>query len=492
MASFENVFITQDSMITPGYLLDLQNEFQEIIRSQDTLKSKIISILKDKDVSASESESLSDLIAHFKDLQNANLNGSEYSENLINITETVKSGQAQFLFLDGVPASIIINTWLTDEGQTSSGSFQVDWGDGTIDTIENTSNCSHTFASGSGEKYDDAHNQHVVTVKALKGKINGIGAKYSTSLLAVAAKDIYMNCPVAEGFRDCTSLKYFDIFGGSFLTSKRSQSIYNYFKNCPNLERIKASVCWSSVTSLDSTFYGCNSLKTLDMGDVWNTVNCISFSDTFNSCTAIEELPGIVTNMTTTLSSTYNKCSALKRIKCDYFNLENCKNLQYTFLSCSSLEQIPKLLNTNGVTSFNNTFNGCTSLVKLQQETLDTSAAIIVNSMFYNCASLEEAPVMDFNSVTSNSQAIFSGCSNLYVTQKVFNFNSLVGTKPASQTTGISCGLDGMFYNCSSLTAAPTINAPHVLSINYLFAGCSNLVSVPKEMRSSRKIQNRS
>ena len=42
MANFENVYMTQDSMITPGYLLDLQNEFQEIIRSQDTLKSKII------------------------------------------------------------------------------------------------------------------------------------------------------------------------------------------------------------------------------------------------------------------------------------------------------------------------------------------------------------------------------------------------------------------------------------------------------------------
>lgn len=482
MADYIRSTISQGNVISPETFLNLQDGIEEIIRTKDSLKQELLSILKDKDITASESESISDLLYHFQDLKNDKLNSSENTDDIIDIRKTVKSGQIQFVYLDGASVAFSVNTYTTDKlTQTATGTYQIDWGDGTVETITNNQNWrSHTFKSGSGTKYDSSHNQHVVTVTPVDCSLCGINCNGQNNLLAVAAKDVFFIQTI--NLSSCGKLKYFDLSGGSIRINEKPNTLANAFDHCYNLVRISGPVCWSAITSLDYAFRDCNSLVSFDLGDVWNTENCTSFNWTFNQCYKLEQAPGMNTEKAISFTGVYCNCNSLKNINCDFFNLESATgSLAWVFRYCYVLPKIPKLLNTGQVNSFDNAFSDCRSLTKLSQDVLDTSGASQIQYMFKGCSSLEEAPEMDFNSVTTDALEIFSNCTSLYITQKTFNFASLIGSSPNIANGNIGNGIDGMFYNCTSLTSAPEINAPYVLSARLLFNGCLGLVSLPKK-----------
>lgn len=488
MADYVRSSVRQGSILTPQVIMNLQDGMQNIIDTQNDLKDKLIAILKDKDITASSSESLSDLIYRFNSLTNTVLNGTEYSEDLVNITKDIKSKQIKLLYLDGREVGFRIYFWKTDKvAQTKTGTFQVDWGDGTIETYTNTDLIKHTFASGSGVKYDDTHNQHVVTINPVDCEFSGFynstdhHAGGTACLLAFASKDVYFNKKVT--FYNSTLVKYIDFIGGSVLTSDESQSLGSSFRNLKNLERVSGSVCWTSCNTINDIFNGTENIERIDLGEVWNTENCTNGSSAFYGCYKLKTVPGINTSKMTSVSNMFYNCNELTKINCNYFNLEKVTStLNNLFYNCYELEDFPRLLNTSNVTGFSSTFYSCRKLKKLKQDTLDTSKATTVDNMFSGCTLLEEAPTMDFNSVTIDSRNIFYNCESLYVTQNTFNFNSLIGTNASITNTSSVSGIDGMFTGCISLTAAPTINAPYVKSVRNLFSGCINLVSVPKTM----------
>ena len=118
--------------------------------------------------------------------------------------------------------------------------------------------------------------------------------------------------------------------------------------------------------------------------------------------------------------------------------------------------------NTQGVTSMNNWFSGCSSLTSIPL--LDTSSVTSMSSMFYGCSSLTSVPLFDTSSVTS-MYGVFYGCSSL---TSVPLFNTANVTR-----------MDEMFLGCSSLTSVPSFNKANVTNMTNMFRDCSSLTSVP-------------
>lgn len=91
------------------------------------------------------------------------------------------------------------------------------------------------------------------------------------------------------------------------------------------------------------------------------------------------------------------------------------------------------------------------------------------NSMFYNCTSLTAAPVLPATTLAENCYGgMFSGCTSLT-------------TAPELPATELAVGCYyGMFAGCTSLTAAPELPATTLAEFCYgtMFRGCTSLNSI--------------
>lgn len=109
----------------------------------------------------------------------------------------------------------------------------------------------------------------------------------------------------------------------------------------------------------------------------------------------------------TNLSFLFNGFSRVKSIKLK--GGANCTSFQQMFGTCSALEEIDGLITSNG-TNFQAMFNGCSSLTEI--DGLDTSKATNLLSMFMSCSALQT--IGEINCVKATQMTyIFSGCTNL-------------------------------------------------------------------------------
>jgi surface protein len=88
-----------------------------------------------------------------------------------------------------------------------------------------------------------------------------------------------------------------------------------------------------------------------------------------------------------------------------------------------------------------------------------------MGSMFYNCSSLKEIPLLDTSSVSS-----------MY--RMFYNCKSLI-TIPLLYTSSVS-NIYRLFEGCSSLTTIPFLNTSNVSDMSGMFDGCSSLPLVDK------------
>ena len=86
-----------------------------------------------------------------------------------------------------------------------------------------------------------------------------------------------------------------------------------------------------------------------------------------------------------------------------------------------------------------------------------------LQGLFFECSSLTSVPDLDTSQVT-NMYAMFSNCSSL----------TNVPTLDTSQVTNMGY----MFYNCSSLMTIPELNTSQVEDMRSMLSGCSSLESV--------------
>ena len=114
-------------------------------------------------------------------------------------------------------------------------------------------------------------------------------------------------------------------------------------------------------------FRWCSTLTTLDVSD-WDVSNVINFGE-----------PGGDRGV-------FQGCSGLTSLDCSgwRFNTTSSVSFQAVFKECSNLTTIGDISgwNTNKITTFQNTFQGCTDLVSLNVGGFDVSNVIDFSGMF--------------------------------------------------------------------------------------------------------------
>lgn len=191
-------------------------------------------------------------------------------------------------------------------------------------------------------------------------------------------------------FSSCASLETLDL--SSFNTEK-VKYMYAMFDGAKNLRSIKLpkGFIGSSVTDLNATFKGCESLTELD-------------------------LPGFNTANVTQMSSMFEKCSSLRSLDLSSFNTRKVAYMQNMFQGCTNLESIDlSSFDTENMKSMTGMFFSCTKLETLDLSSFATPKMVSMVDAFSNCKNLKKIYVTSAfttDKVTLDF-SIFDGCVNL-------------------------------------------------------------------------------
>ena len=266
-------------------------------------------------------------------------------------------------------------------------------------------------------------------------------------------------------FYDCSSLESITL---SADTSYASINFALAFTNCTALTSVTNLEKFTNVSSFETTFEGCKALTSITLPAGTSDAS-ISFSYTFDGCTALTSITNLekFTNVNNFFRTFYG-CTALESITLpEGTSYAPGINFSGTFLDCKSLKSITNLEKFTNVSSFDKVFCGCSSLesVTLPAGASDTSIGFAV--AFDGCTALTSVTNLEkFTNVGSFDQT-FEGCSSL---------ESI--TLPAG-TSNASISFYYTFDGCTALTSITNLEKfTNVNNFRYAFQNCSNLTSV--------------
>ena len=211
-------------------------------------------------------------------------------------------------------------------------------------------------------------------------------------------------------------------------------------------------------TSLSNMFYYCGELKSVVMKASTSSINNMSYM--FEYCYSLQTVPLFNTAAVTTMSYMFYNCYSLQAVP--LFNTSAVNDMSYMFYYCYSLQTVP-LFNTATVTNMSYMFEYCYSLQTVPL--FNTATVTNMSYMFYVCSSLQTVPLFNTAAVT-NMSYMFGYCYSL---QTVPLFNTAAVTN-----------MPNMFNGCSSLQTVPAFNCTSVLTGNFagMFTSDTNLATI--------------
>jgi hypothetical protein len=315
---------------------------------------------------------------------------------------------------------------------TSTGQYQVDWGDGTIDLVNSNTLAQHQYnftnPTLNGTLTSRGYKQAIITVIPVSG-----------NLLTCNFQQRFVTSPVqnqaySTGFLDCilsmpsASGGSSIIFGGVNATDPTLRHTYIERINILNI---------GGCTVLDSL---CQAMLSLQDFIISDTSAVKSMRRMFQQCTSLQVLPLFDTSSVEDMSIFCGSASSLREIPA--FNTQSVKNMTQAFGGCP-ITEIP-LLNTSSVTD--------------------------MSFMFLNCFCLKTIPLFDTRNVGTMA-SMFSGCSALFEI-------------PLLDTRNVST-MASMFFNCVSLQRMPLLNTSRVTTMASMFSSVRSLNSIPALLTNS-------
>lgn len=305
-------------------------------------------------------------------------------------------------------------------------------------------------------------------------------------------------------FSSCTNLKELNLSGWDTTTVT---SMSNVFDNDTNLTSVIMNEC--SVNTINSIIsilptrsadsYGTIS-STVDKDEAsnidtttatskfWNMLNRFPIAR-YKFTTGVDTLPTVTPNNTqytdiinednTTTRTIYNtasptainfssKTGLLEVYELDITN--KITSLNNLFYNCSSLISVNTLnWDTSAVTNMNGTFRGCTSLTSLDVSNFKMGSVTNIALMFYQCGSLTSLDVSNWDvSKTTNMVSAFNSCGKI-TSLDVSKWNVAKSTD-----------MNSMFFNCSLLTSLDVSqwDTSLVKNMRSMFIGCTSLSSL--------------
>ena len=303
---------------------------------------------------------------------------------------------------------------------------------------------------------------------------NGDGT-YTTKVYA----DSLDNLPTSISFSGKATLLTVDKLNTSNVTTMESM-----FYKCSSLTSLDLSgFDTSNVTNMGSMFRECKNLTSLDLSG-WNTGNVTSIHTMFRDCSSLTslDLSGFDTSNVTNMGETFYGCIDLTTLDVSGFDTSNVTNMNYIFQNCSSLTTLDVSgFDTSNISNMNSMFKNCNNLTSLDLSGFDTSNVTDMCEMFSGCNNLTSLDVSGFNTeIVTNMTNMFNGCSGL-TSLDLSNFNT-------SNVTAISA----MFNGCSKLTSlnVSNFNTSKVTSMSSMFYGCKTLITLDLRGFDTNKVTN--
>ena len=243
------------------------------------------------------------------------------------------------------------------------------------------------------------------------------------------------------------------------------------FDGAKNLRSIKLpkGFIGSSVTDLNATFKGCESLTELDLSGS-NSENVKEMNEMFYGCRALSklDLTDFKTGQVTTMENMFCICSTLETLDVSSFNTENVTNMLGMFNNCSSLRSLDLPgFNTANVTQMSSMFNKCSSLRSLDLSSFNTRKVTYMQNMFEGCTNLESIDLSSFDTENMKSMTgMFFSCTKL----ETLDLSSFATPKMVSMVDA--------FSNCKNLKKIYVTSAftTDKVTLDFsIFAGCVNL-----------------
>ena len=179
-----------------------------------------------------------------------------------------------------------------------------------------------------------------------------------------------------------------------------------------------------SLTNMDSMFYNCSGLTSLDTSG-WNTSNVTDMDYMFYNCSGLTslDLSNWDTSAVTSMTYMFYYCSGLTSLDLSNWDTSNLKYINHMFYKCSGLTSIIGIDNfdTSKVTDMDSMFYGCSKLTSLDLSNWDTSNVTSMGYMFQGCSGLTSLDLsgwyFSYYEYSSPSftfiKGMFSGCTNL-------------------------------------------------------------------------------
>lgn len=187
-----------------------------------------------------------------------------------------------------------------------------------------------------------------------------------------------------------------------------------------------------------------------------------------NQIKKVEMADGVSTG--NNASNLFNGCSNLVSINIEALDTSHAADMSYMFQGCSSLGSLDlSKFDTSKVEKMFWMFKDCRALKSLDLFSFDTSKVSWMGGMFGGCDSLRTVDVSSFDTSNVNDMnGLFSGCS------------SLVSVDLSSFDTSSVTDAYGVFYNCSSLKRLDlsSFDMSAAQEMGGFFDGCTSLQEV--------------
>ena len=285
---------------------------------------------------------------------------------------------------------------------------------------------------------------------------------------------------MAQIFYGCNSIKELDL--SNFETSN-VENMASMFYGCKSIRELDlSSFETSNVENMAQMFYGCKSLETIYAGAGWNTENVKDGTGIFMDCNSLKG------GMGTSHSSFMDSPSRWHKYACidggpERPGLLSEKDGKKIFGDLS--QNRLKLYFDNDKESYSNVVLSSTSLGSLAKICIDNEVAECVfdpsflqrpatstelSNLFSNCKKLRE--IKGLENLSTNY------CTNM---QYMFSgCSSLTSLDLSHFNTENVTSMENMFFRCSSLTNLDLshFNTENVTNMEGMFSGCSSLTSL--------------
>ena len=250
----------------------------------------------------------------------------------------------------------------------------------------------------------------------------------------------------ASQFSNCEKLTY---CGYIDTMDSSAVSLGFYFSNCKKLNYIPDYFVQVPITSMDHTFYGCESLTRLPKLDT-------SLSENFSGCCAgcgMYEMPNWDFSKG---ENFYYFCKGANNLISVDLNLPEATDIQYGFSDCGKLTTCT--INAPKATTILEMLRGCESLnyCNIRAENTQTAAYLLMQTSSLLEAELSFEKVSSCYSILSKSgvKTVSINAGNKVTMTHAFSYCHNLETVVLS---GSFSTLEYAFYECSSLKELPAI-----------------------------------